>query len=59
MDTKSKKDIGNMARSEQQLKKYIDENKEIAEVLEVLKETQDVRNLHPLTLDRFFYHSIE
>lgn len=59
MDKKStiKKKV--TTKCETALEKYVAENKDIAEALEVLKETQDVRNLRPLTLDRFSYQSVE
>lgn len=59
MGAKNKNQARVMTKYETALERYINENKDIAEALEVLKETQDVRNLHPLTLDRFSYQSVE
>ncbi|MGA2438074.1 MAG: hypothetical protein ABSF57_06120 [Acidobacteriaceae bacterium] len=44
--------------AETALAKYMEENKEIAEALDVMKQAQLIR-LRPLSLDRFSYQSVE
>jgi phosphoribosyl-ATP pyrophosphohydrolase len=41
------------------LAKFMEENKEIAEALDVMKQAQLIRTLRPFSLDRFSYHSVE
>lgn len=56
--SKKKKEM-KKPESEKALEKYVEENTEIAQALEVMRETMDIRNLHPIYLDRFSYHSIQ
>jgi hypothetical protein len=44
--------------AEAALAKYMEENKEIAEALDVMKQAQLIR-LRPLSLDRFSYQSVD
>lgn len=55
---KSKKQM-KTAKREEAVTKYIEENSEIAQAIEVMKETLDVRNLHPIYLDRYSYQSVQ
>jgi hypothetical protein len=48
-----------MARIARALKEHAEENPEIAEALELMKQAQTVRNLPLQALDRFSYHSFE
>jgi len=57
--TKMEKQEKNPSEHEVALRKYIEENEEISEAIEVMKQTFDIRNLRPLSLDRFSYHSIQ
>ena len=40
------------------IKKYKGENEEILQALDIMKRAQMVKTIHPVTLDRYSYHSI-
>jgi transcriptional regulator with PAS, ATPase and Fis domain len=50
------KEAAKIARA---VKEHMEENAEVAEALEIMKQAQTVRNLPPHVLDRFSYRPLE